>query len=161
MKKQLNKLAKSSALVIIALATFCTTGYAQEKEPTDSTVLLIQNPVTNTVDTVYTIVDEMPEYPGGIVEMNRQISNNLRYPDEILESLHSADEGQGVVIVQFVVNERGEIGDVSIVQSVRPEFDAEAIKGVKKGLTKKFKPGKLNGKPVKVLYKQSCGFRLF
>lgn len=60
MKKQLNKLAKSSALVIIALAAICTNGYAQEKEPTDSTVLLIQNPETNTVDTIYIIVDEMP-----------------------------------------------------------------------------------------------------
>lgn len=147
MKKQLNKLAKSSALVIIALAAICTNGYAQEKEPTDSTVLLIQNPETNTVDTIYTIVDEMPEYPGGI----REINNYIRYPEELLSSAESIEELEGVVIVQFVVNEKGEIGNVSIAQSFRPEFDAAAINAVKRGTqNKKFKPGKLDGKPVKV-----------
>ena len=136
MKNSLNKLANLSALIIIALAAISTTGYAQEKEPTDSTVLLIQNPETNTVDTVYTIVDEMPEYPGGIL----QLSYYVEYPSKVLELLDSADEGQGVVIVQFVVNERGEIGDVSIVQraqSLRPEFDSAVINGVKRGVLKK------------------------
>ncbi|MBO7145871.1 MAG: energy transducer TonB [Salinivirgaceae bacterium] len=132
MKKQLNKLAKSSALVI-ALATFCTAGYAQDKEPTDSTILLIQNPETNTVDTVYTIVDEMPEYPGGIL----QLSYYVEYPEELLSSAKSIEELEGVVIVQFVVNERGEIGNVSIAQSLRPEFDSAVINGVKRGVLKK------------------------
>ncbi|MBR4620631.1 MAG: energy transducer TonB [Salinivirgaceae bacterium] len=156
MKKQLNKLAKSSALVI-ALATFCTAGYAQDKEPTDSTILLIQNPETNTVDTVYTIVDEMPEYPGGIL----QLSYYVEYPEELLSSAKSIEELEGVVIVQFVVNERGEIGNVSIAQSLRPEFDSAVINGVKRGvLKKKFKPGKLNGRPVKVRITMGINFRV-
>ena len=80
MNNPLNKFAKSVALAIITLAAICTTGYTQDKEPTDSTMLLIQNPETNTIDTVYTIVDEMPEYPGGI----REINNYIRYPEELL-----------------------------------------------------------------------------
>lgn len=68
-----------------------------------------------------------------------------------MSSAESIEELEGVVIVQFVVNEKGEIGNVSIAQSFRPEFDAAAINAVKRGTqNKKFKPGKLDGKPVKV-----------
>ena len=157
MENSLNKFAYLSALIIIALAAICSTGYAQEKESTDSTVLLIQNPETNTVDTVYTIVDEMPEYPGGIL----QLSYYVEYPEELLSSAKSIEELEGVVIVQFVVNERGEIGNVSIAQSLRPEFDSAVINGVKRGvLKKKFKPGKLNGRPVKVRMTMGIHFRV-
>ncbi len=157
MNNPLNKFAKSVALAIITLAAICTTGYTQDKEPTDSTMLLIQNPETNTIDTVYTIVDEMPEYPGGI----REINNYIRYPEELLSSAESIEELEGVVIVQFVVNEKGGIGNISIAQSLRPEFDSAVINGVKRGvLKKKFKPGKLNGRPVKVRITMGINFRV-
>lgn len=144
-------------ILSIVLAVTCSIGCAQDKEPSDSTVLLINNPETNTVDTVYTIVDEKPEYPGGFEEMFRQVC--VRYPIEVVEAINQPIEG--VVIVQFVINERGEIGNMSIAQSLHPKFDAEAIKGVKKGLTKKFKPAKKQGKAVKYLGKYAIKFHMF
>ncbi len=78
-----------------------------------------------------------------------------------MSSAESIEELEGVVIVQFVVNEKGEIGNVSIAQSLRPEFDSAVINGVKRGvLKKKFKPGKLNGRPVKVRITMGINFRV-
>ena len=56
----------------------------------------------------------------------------------------------GTVYVQYVVNQTGNIENVQIARSVDPALDEEAIK-VFKTLPMKFKPGKIQGKPVKVL----------
>ena len=87
----------------------------------------------------------MPEYSGGDMEMRKFLAMNVQYPKEARNK-----NIQGKVIVYYVVNEKGEIENVFVSESVHPLLDAEAIRMVKK-LPKPYKPGKVQGKPVKVL----------
>lgn len=123
--------------------------------PTDSIkVVLLENPETNTYDTVYIVAEEMPEYPGGDLEKKKFIAFNLQYPKE------ARNKGiQGKVIVYYVVNEKGGVENVFVSESLHPLLDAEAIRVVKK-LPKQHKPGKVQGKAVKVLIVQPVNFQL-
>ncbi|MBR6081663.1 MAG: energy transducer TonB [Salinivirgaceae bacterium] len=123
--------------------------------PTDSIkVVLLENPETNTYDTVYIVAEEMPEYPDGDLAMRKFIARNLHYPKEALNK-----KIQGKVVVYYVVNEKGEIENVNVSESVHPLLDAEAIRVVKK-LPKPYKPGKVHGKPVKVLLAVPAVFKI-
>jgi len=70
--------------------------------------------------------DEMPQYPGGELEMRKFIEQNVRYPKE------AKDKGIfGKVYVRFVLKSDGEINQVLIARSVDPLLDAEALRVVK------------------------------
>ena len=137
------KLAFKTILSIVLAAT-CSIGFAQDKKPSNSTMLLIHNSETNSVDTVYTIVDEMPEYPGGNTELRRYIAEHIQYP-----SIAKENGISGKVYVRFVINEKGEIENVQISKGIDPSLDKEAIRVVKNQPI--WKPGKIQGKTVKVL----------
>lgn len=96
-------------------------------------------------DEVLVTVDEMPEYPGGIVALQSFMAQTVRYPVE------AQRKGiQGRVYVNFVVEKDGTVGVVKIARGVDSDLDAEAIRVVK--LLPKWKPGKQKGKLVRVSY---------
>lgn len=104
-------------------------------------------------DKVYSMVEEMPQYPGGEVEMMKYIAKNLKYPEEAFKN-----NIQGRVVVQFVVKATGEVGDVKVIRSIDPQLDQAAIDVVKS--LPAFTPGKVGGKPVAVWYTLPVNFRL-
>ncbi len=103
---------------------------------------------------VYDSVDEMPEfYRGGINGLVQYLSENIKYP------IIAREKGiQGRVIVQFVVNKDGSIEDAKIVRSVDPNLDKEALRVVMS--MPKWKPGKKDGKAVRVKYVLPVNFKL-
>ena len=120
----------------------------------DSSYTVLLNPETNTWDTVYTRVDEMPEYSGGKLNLGMDIDMNLRYPKDAEKK-----KIEGKVVLRFVVDEKGEIGNISIINSTHPIFNEEAIRVVET-LPGKFKPGKIHGTPIKSLYTFTINFQL-
>ena len=104
----------------------------------DSTIVR-KEPIVPNEDTPYEVVEQMPEYPGGVEALMKFISENIRYPKEAQES-----RVQGRVVVQFTVSKDGYVINPQIVRSVSPELDKEAIRVV--SLIPKWKPGKQNGK---------------
>jgi TonB family protein len=113
----------------------------------------MQMTIENTGGEVFNIVEEMPEYPGGMDELMKFIQRNIRYPKEAQEQ-----GKQGRVIVQFVVEKDGSITDVNIVRSADPQFDAEALRIV--NMMPKWTPGKQRGKEVRVRFTLPVTFRL-
>lgn len=102
---------------------------------------------------VYELPDVLPEYPGGINGIMSFLSANLVYPP------NAAEQGiQGRVLVQFVVDTKGNVSNVEIRESVDPSLDAEALRVVK--LLKGWTPGKMKGKPVNVWYTLPISFKL-
>jgi TonB family protein len=101
----------------------------------------------------FVVVEEMPMYPGGDVELLNFIKNNSRYPDEAKRDLI-----QGRVIIRFVVNKDGNTEGISVLRGVHPLLDAEAIRVVS-SLTG-FKPGRQGGVPVNVWYMVPVTFTL-
>ena len=94
---------------------------------------------------VYDSVEEMPTYPGGVVELMRFVQKNFKYPKEV-EELGI----QGRIVCTMVINEDGSISDIKVVRSVHPLYDAEFVRVVE--AMPKWNPGKHKGKLVKVKY---------
>ena len=102
---------------------------------------------------IFTIVEEQPEFPGGMAECYKWIGKNLNYPTI------SAENGvQGRVTVNFVVNVDGSIVDVKVLRGVDPYLDKEAIRVVSK--MPKWKPGKQRGKAVRCSFNLPVRFKL-
>ena len=102
---------------------------------------------------IFTIVEEQPEFPGGMAECYKWIGKNLNYPTI------SAENGvQGRVTVNFVVNADGSIVDVKVLRGVDPYLDKEAVRVVSK--MPKWKPGKQRGKAVRCSFNLPVRFKL-
>lgn len=99
---------------------------------------------------IFAYVEQMPE-PS--VNVNEFLSKNLRYPE-----LAKENNIQGRVTLRFVVDEQGDVSDVTVVKGIGGGCDEEAKRVVMK--MPKWKPGKQNGKAVKVYYTLPISFRL-
>ena len=108
---------------------------------------------TNRNAEVFDVVEVMPQYPGGIQELFRFLSNVIKYPVEAEKA-----GTQGRVIVTFVVKKDGSISDAHIVKSVDPLLDEEALRVI--NAMPNWEPGTQNGKPVNVKYTVPISFRL-
>lgn len=98
-------------------------------------------------------VEEMPEPIDGLEAMYIFLQSNLRYPEVARNNGIS-----GQVLVEFVVEKDGTIGNVKVDIGVYPDLDQEAVRVVK--LLPKWKPGKQMGKPVRCLYKIPIRFTI-
>jgi protein TonB len=104
-------------------------------------------------NTIYTYVGHQPEFPGGMSKFFQYIAKNLKYPEQALKNGF-----QGKIFVSFVVEKDGSLTDIKAKKSVSPELDAEAEKLIRN--CPKWKPGILNGKPVRVQYSLPINFEL-
>lgn len=102
---------------------------------------------------VFTFVEQMPEFPGGNDSLFSFIRRTIEYPRIQADTII-----QGRVIVQFIVDETGQVGEVKVKRSLHPVFDAEAVRVTK--LLPPFKPGMQQGKYVKVYYMLPYSFKL-
>lgn len=102
---------------------------------------------------VFTAVEQMPRFPGGDEALMKYLSTHINYPTMAMEN-----NIQGRVIVQFVVEKTGKIGEVKVVRSVDRDLDREAVR-VCKSLPD-FIPGKMNGQAVAVWYTLPVNFKL-
>ena len=100
--------------------------------------------------TIYTVVDQMPEFPGGEDSLNLFTQKNLIFPD-------TYDPGvKKTIILTFVIDEKGLIDDIKVLRGREYAFQAEAINLVKK--MPPWEPGKQRGKAVRVQYILSITF---
>lgn len=102
---------------------------------------------------IFTVVEEMPDFPGGQAELLKFIAKSIKYP------VIAQENGiQGRVICAFVVNKDGSVVDAEVLRGVDPSLDKEALRVI--GTMPKWKPGKQRGKPVRVKYTVPITFRL-
>ena len=101
----------------------------------------------------FLIVEEMPIYPGGEIELLRFIQDNVVYPERAKEN-----NIQGRVFLQFAVTARGTVGEVRVLRGVDPLLDEAAADAVRK-LTG-FRPGRQGGVAVPVWYQTPVTFQL-
>ena len=102
---------------------------------------------------IFEFVEQMPEYPGGEDLLEKYFKENLNYPAKEKEM-----GVEGRVICRFIVNEDGSLSDIKIVRSISEGCDEEAIRLIK--YMPYWKPGKQNGKAVKVSYNLPIIFNL-
>jgi TonB family protein len=90
---------------------------------------------------VFTVVEDMPSFPGGESERSRFISNNLKIPAESIE---------GTVYVSFIVKADGSIASAKILRGLGKSYDEEVLRVI--NLMPMWLPGTQNGQPVDVLF---------
>lgn len=94
---------------------------------------------------VYSVVEQMPNFPGGEEALMKFINEHIKYPQSALEQ-----GTQGTIMLRFVVTDTGDIGEVQILKGLDPDCNNEAIRVVKS--LPKFNPGMQQGRPVSVWY---------
>lgn len=131
----------------------------KEGDPNGIDPGIVDNPGTGTgvveappppKDEIFTYVEQMPEFDG---DMGEYLRKNIQYPQ------NARDAGvSGKVIIKFVVNEDGRVSGVQVVRGLGSGLDEEAVRVISK--MPPWKPGKTNGKAVKVYHTQPINFKL-
>jgi protein TonB len=104
-------------------------------------------------DKVLEKAEVMPQFPGGDQAMMKFVSENVQYPEEAKEK-----EISGRVLVGFIVEKDGSVNEVKIVRGIGGGCDEEAVRVVK--AMPKWKPGKQDGKTVRVSYTMPFFFKM-
>jgi TonB family protein len=122
----------------------------QEDHPMAFGTIAIDTPEA---ENAFNVVEQMPQFPGGDVELMKFLNKNVKYPVAAMKA-----GTQGRVIVQFIVEADGSITNVKVLKKVSDEIDAEAVRVIK--AMPKWKPGMQKGQPVRVKYTIPVTFRL-
>ncbi|HEX2866788.1 MAG TPA: M56 family metallopeptidase [Ignavibacteriales bacterium] len=91
----------------------------------------------------YTVVDQMPAYPGGADALLRFISSNVVYPKAAKKA-----GTQGKVMISFIIEKDGSMSNIKVLNGIGDGCDEEAVRVTK--LMGKWNPGMQKGKPVRV-----------
>jgi protein TonB len=102
---------------------------------------------------VFRVVEQLPAFPGGMMEFMKWLSKNLKYPSTARQS-----KIQGTVTASFVVNSDGTTCDVKIVKSADATLDREALRVLR--MMPKWEPGVSEGKPCRTLVQIPVVFKL-
>lgn len=125
--------------------TYTLQGSAVRPEPGENDIVVVGYAPAKTDDEVFMVVEEQPQFPGGMSAMMQYLSSNVKYPEQ------AAKEGKGGrVVVQFVIDKDGSIIEPRVARGVDPAIDAEALRVV--AAMPKWKPGIQKGQPVKVRF---------
>lgn len=118
----------------------------------DSTILLYSNLKTSDKE-IHAILEERPEYPGGMDEVVKYIQTHIQYPPTAVYK-----KIQGKVWIESVIDRDGKVVQPKVAYSVHPLLDQEALRIIK--MMPDWRPGKLNGETVKVKYVFPVTFRI-
>lgn len=99
------------------------------------------------------VVDESPEYPGGMEALYKYLAENIHYPEQAKN-----DQIQGRVVISFVVEKDGGISDAKVVRGIGGGCDEEALRVV--NAMPKWTPGKMRGEVVRVNFNLPITFKL-
>jgi protein TonB len=106
-------------------------------------IVFEEAPEEEEVEQVFTIVEDQPEFPGGMPAFYKFVGDKMKYP---AQARRMGIEGR--VFVQFVVDKDGTVTEVTAVKGIGAGCDEEAERVLR--TAPKFKPGKQRGRPVKV-----------
>ena len=121
-------------------------------EITDNANIVVEDIVEE--ETVFQVVEQQPEFPGGMKAMMKYLQDNINYP-----RISRDNNSQGRAFIRFVVNADGSIQGVEVLKSSGDIYlDKEAVRVVES--MPKWSPGKQAGKTVRVVFTLPVVFRL-
>ena len=119
---------------------------------TETETIVVEEEVVE--EQVFQVVEEQPEFVGGMEKLMEYLQDNINYP-----RISQENGSQGRSFIRFVVNSDGSIQDVEVVKSSGDIYlDKEAVRVVE--AMPKWKPGRQSGKPVRVYFTLPVNFRL-
>jgi periplasmic protein TonB len=149
----MKKILTGFALATLLLANACTN--ESEKAETIKQEASQSARLDESMDDeqVYTVVENHPEFNGGLPAMYEFLGVNIKYPEAAAKA-----NVQGKVFVTFVVGSDGAVRDVKVLKGLGYGTDEEAVRVVK--AMPNWKPGSQDGKKVAVKYNLPISFQL-
>lgn len=138
------------ALLLVIFTLFFSNLSAQNGGETPDTIK-VKKPVQEEViertnePEIFVVVEDMPEFPGGVDSMMKFIARNMNYPTKAIEN-----KIEGRVHIQFIIDETGNLIDAKVLRGIGWGCDEEAIRVVNS--MPKWTPGTQRNKPVKVRF---------
>ena len=153
-------IVENSTGTIYFMGTYCGEegGKKVNIHDIDNEVIILPHTIKEEIkiddqDKIYRSAEQMPQFPGGEAGLMKYIESHINYPP-----IAAKNHIQGRVVVQFVVEKNGSIGEVKVVRKVDKDLDKEAIR-ICKSLPK-FTPGRQNGQTVAVWFTMPITFKL-
>ncbi len=130
----------------------------QDAEATEETEVVIAPVIEKkkeeeVEEEIFMVVEKMPEFPGGDLGLRKYIATHVKYPNVARES-----GIEGKVYLRFCVTSTGAVSKVSVLRSVDPLLDKEAVRVIKS--LPKWTPGEQRGRKVSVWYTVPINFQL-
>jgi TonB family protein len=124
-------------------------------EPDAVTEVIMEYPPAPVVDSITPLIiaEEMPKYPGGDMALMKFVNSNISYP-----AIAKDNDIQGTVFISFIVEKDGSTSGHKVKRSVYQPIDEEALRVAK--LIRFEKPGREQGKPVRVEFRLPIKFKL-
>ena len=146
---------KKLALIMMAAITCMACTKKTENQNALAETSVEQTTISNdTTEQIYMVVEQMPEFPGGMGELMTYLGENIKYPSKAKEN-----QWEGRTICQFVVEKDGSISNAEILQSSGHELlDAEALRVILN--MPKWTAGMQNGDSVRVKFALPISFKL-
>jgi TonB family protein len=132
------------------LSELVVVGY-QSSPPSSSATPATQVETPKASGEVFMVVEQQPEFPGGLQELMKYLGRHIRYPAKAV-----AEGTQGKVMTSFVIDQRGEIHDIKVLQGIGNGCDEEALRVISN--MPKWTPGRQNGSAVSVQYTLPVSF---
>ncbi|AQG80744.1 M56 family metallopeptidase [Spirosoma montaniterrae] len=132
-------------LPLAGLLTLCTQAERDQPQSAASTA-----PISGEI---YTVVEQQPEFTGGMPKLFEYLGSNLKYPEAAQKV-----KAQGRVFVQFVVDKEGRVSNAKVLKGIGFGADEEAVRVVSE--MPRWKPGRQGGQPVNVQYNLPINFQL-
>ena len=120
---------------------------ADDNKPAPVAVDMGDNPLN------FRIVEQLPEFPGGMSAFVKWLTDNLKYPP-----VAQRQKIEGRVVISFVINRDGTICDLKVTKSVHPILDNEALRVAR--MMPNWKPGIDKNKPCRTLFAIPVEFKL-
>jgi TonB family protein len=137
----------STIMAIVFVVAACST------PASDDQINEITKPEIEPIEDVFTVVEIMPEYPGGMDSLGAFLGRNIKYPVSAKEAGIS-----GTVFVNFIIEKDGSIGEVKTLRGISTDCDNEASRVVR--LMPNWTPGKQRGENVRVSFNLPIRFKL-
>ncbi len=140
-------------LLLIVFAICAITAHAHEGCEDTTHKQQVEKTSSTAEEKPFVYVEQMPQYPGGDVEMRKFIAKNLKYPE-------SAQKNgiEGRVVIRFVVSKTGKTENVEVIRSLDPDCDKEAVRVISS--MNDWRPGKHMGETVSVYFAVPITFTL-
>jgi len=124
----------------------------QNAKPTEQKKTVDQEKLY-TAETVFTVVETMPSFPGGQEALYKYLRENIKYPEE------AKSKGvQGTVFITYIVEIDGSVTNVKVLRGIGSGCDEESVRVV--SAMPKWSPGKQRGVPVRVQFNLPVKYKL-